>query len=239
MTAGRLEGDGPTEQARLQRTYDAWETERAAHETYSLANPAHLFAIQSRQRAVLRMLRRCGALPLADKRVLELGCGAGGVLLEWLGYGVSPSGLHGMDLLGDRLGRARALLPHVDLAVADGRALPYPDRAFDIALSFTVFSSILDQAVCYTVANELLRVVRPGGLILWYDFWTNPVNKQTRGVRPETIRRYFPNSHLSFDRITLAPPLARRLVPMSWSVSMLLEKVRVFNTHYLVAIRPN
>jgi ubiquinone/menaquinone biosynthesis C-methylase UbiE len=238
MTAGRADGDAAAERARLQQTYGAREAQLAGHDTYALSNPSYLFAIQQRQRAVLRMLERCDMFPLADKRVLELGCGAGGVLMEWLSYGVSPANLHGTDLLAERVSKARALLPHVEVNCADGRSLPYADHSFDVALSFTVFSSILDPALCYTVANELLRVVRPGGLILWYDFWINPVNKQTRGIRPETIRQYFPHCQTTFDRITLAPPLARRSVPVSWSVSLLLENLRVFNTHYLVAIRP-
>lgn len=239
MADGRVMNEGTAERERLQQTYGVWESQRASQDTYSLSNASHLFAIQQRQRAILQMLKRCDMFPLADKRILELGCGSGGVLLEWLSYGAAPSNLFGTDLLAERVTRARALLPHVGVNCADGRSLPYPDHVFDVALSFTVFSSILDPALCYTVANELLRVVRPGGLVLWYDFWINPVNKQTRGVRPETIRQYFPHCQTTFDRITLAPPLARRLVPLSWSVSLLLEKLRVFNTHYLVAIRPS
>jgi hypothetical protein len=75
-------------------------------------------------------------------------------------------------------------------------------------------------------------------MILWYDFWLNPTNPQTEGIRPSEIRTLFPGCDFEFRRITLAPPLARRLVPVSWVVAFLLEKLRVFNSHYLVAIRP-
>ncbi len=83
---------------------------------------------------------------------------------------------------------------------------------------------------------EILR--KPGGMILWYDYWLNPTNPQTRGVRPAEIRRLFPGCRLEFHRITLAPPLARLLVPLSWTLAHILEKLRIFNSHYLVAIRP-
>lgn len=36
----------------------------------------------------------------------------------------------------------------------------------------------------------------------------------------------------------LAPPLARRLVALSWVAAIVLEKFRLFNSHYLVAIQP-
>jgi hypothetical protein len=82
----------------------------------------------------------------------------------------------------------------------------------------------------------MVRVLRPGGLIIWYDFWFNPTNRQTQGIRPAEIRRLFPHCTHTFYRLTLAPPLARRLVPLSWTLALLLEKLRLFNSHYLVAI---
>jgi hypothetical protein len=72
---------------------------------------------------------------------------------------------------------------------------------------------------------------------LSYDFWLNPTNRQTRGIRPSEIRRLFPGAHLEFYRITLAPPIARRLAPCSWLLCCLLERLQAFNTHYLVAIK--
>jgi SAM-dependent methyltransferase len=226
------------ETARVRAAYDARTARLAGSANDSPFNEAYLFTIQGRQRAVLRRLRREGLWPLADKDILEVGCGAGGVLLEMLSYGSDPRRLHGTDLLVERVAAAHERLPHLPITCASGARLPYPDRSFDLVLQFTVFSSILDRAICYTVAEDMVRVLKPGGAIVWYDFWLNPLNKQTRGVRPREIREYFPGCRFTFDRITLAPPLARRLAPLSWSGARLLEKLRLFNTHYLAMIRP-
>ena len=226
------------ETERIRAAYDGRVARQTAAGLYSPANAAHLFAIQGRQRALLRRLRDEGLWPLADKDILELGCGSGNVLLELLGYEATPGRLHGVDLLAERAAAAHARLPHLALSAASGARLPYPDHSFDLVLQFTVFSSILDRTICYTVANEISRVVRPGGAILWYDFWINPVNKQTRGIGPREVQGYFPGCRFTFDRITLAPPLARRLVPLSWSGALLLENLRFLNTHYLAIIRP-
>jgi len=223
---------------RLHQVYADRAARLAGSDLYSLGNPAYLFAIQRRQQAVLRLLRREGLWPLAGKDVLEVGCGTGGVLLELLSYGVEPGRLHGTDLLAERAGAARRLLPHVAVTCADGGRLPYANGAFDAVLQFTVFSSILDAATCYTVASEMRRVLKPEGVIIWYDFWLNPINKQTRGIRPEEVRALFPDCRVSLERITLAPPLARRLVPLTWSGALILEAARLLNTHYLAAIRP-
>jgi ubiquinone/menaquinone biosynthesis C-methylase UbiE len=218
--------------------YAAWEKQAAGSDKYALSNPAHLYTIQSRQRATLRRLRAEGLWPLAGQDILEVGCGTGYVLLELMSYGAEPARLHGVDLLAERAVAARQRLPHVAIACADGGRLPYPDASFDLLLQFTVFSSILDKALCYTVAKEMRRVLRPDGLILWYEFWLNPVNKHTRGIRPREVRELFPNCQCSFERITLAPPLTRRIVPHSWTGAHVLETMGIFNTHYLAAIRP-
>jgi len=229
---------GADETARVREVYAGRAERLAGAGTYSLANDAYLFAIQSRQRAVLRMLRREGMWPPVDKDILEVGCGNGGVLLELLSYGADPHRLHGTDLLAERVVAARERLPHLPISASSGTALPYPDDSFDLVLQFTVFSSILDRAICYTVASEIVRVLRSGGMVLWYDFWINPLNKQTRGIRPSEIRACFPGCDIVFDRITLAPPLARRIVPVSWTAATLLEKIGFLNTHYLAIVRP-
>ncbi len=223
---------------RLRAEYARRQQAGAGPERYSLFHPGQLFMIQQRQRALLALLRREGCAPLTGKRMLEIGCGSGGVLREFLWYGATPALLHGAELLEWRLAEAKAATPHLPLVIADGQHLPYAEASFDLIAQYTVFSSILDEQVRHNIAAEMRRVVKPGGLILWYDFWTNPLNPQTRGVRKAEIRALFPNCQLSFQRITLASPLARCLGPYSWLACYLLESLRVFNTHYLVAIRP-
>ena len=223
---------------RLRDEYEDRKRRLAGSDRYSWFNPAHLFEVQGRQRALSKSLKRNGFYPLCERRILELGPGSGGVLLESLSFGASAAKLHGAELLFDRLQAARHTLAGLPLVCADGQHLPYPAHSFDLSMQFTVFSSILDEKVKGNLARELLRVTRPGGLILWYDFWLNPTNPQTRGIRPAEIRRLFPGCSFSFARITLAPPLARRLVSFSWGLCLLLESLKIFNTHYLVTIRP-
>lgn len=227
----------PADVDRLRAEYRARRRRLAGQDIYSLFNPGHLFMIQNRQRAVLALLRREGFFPLAGRRVLEVGCGDGGVLREFLAYGATPARLHGVDLLGWRLARGQPGLVGVPLTHADGRRLPFPVAHFDLVMQFTMFTSVLDPVVKRTLAAEMRRVLRPGGLILWYDYWLNPTNPQARGIRPAEIRMLFPGCHCHFVRITLAPPLARRLAPRAWLLCCILESLQVFNTHYLVAIR--
>ncbi len=222
----------------LRQEYARREERLAGQDLNSLFNSGQLYMIQQRQRAMVLSLRQAGITSLAGKRILEIGCGSGGVLRELLWVGAQPLSLHGVELLDWRLREAKALTPHLPLINADGRRLPYADQSFDLVAQFTVFSSLLDEEVRRAVAAEMQRVLRPGGAIVWYDFWLNPKNPQTRGVRPAEIRALFPDCQYKFRRITLAPPVARLLAPHSWLGCYLLESLRVFNTHYLAIIRP-
>ncbi|GAB1472141.1 class I SAM-dependent methyltransferase [Chloroflexota bacterium] len=232
--------------ARLRNEYERRKQRFAQSDLYSLFNVANLFIVQGRQRQVLAALKKNGFTDLSNLRILEMGCGGGGVLTEYLGFGASPENLIGVDLLFDRLLHARHILPGSGFANADGQSLPHPSGTFDLVLQYTAISSILDPQIRRNICAELLRVLRspdpasgkPGGLLLWYDFWLNPTNPQTRGVRPQEIRELFPGCNFEFHRVTLAPPLARRLVPLSWGLALFLERLKIFNSHYLAAIRP-
>jgi hypothetical protein len=89
------------------------------------------------------------------------------------------------------------------------------------------------------IAKEMLRVLKNHGIILWYDFiYNNPKNPDVRGVKKKEIYELFP-SVIYLNRITLAPPITRLLAPYSYLACYLLEKVKIFNTHYLGIIKNN
>ncbi len=224
---------------RIQREYAHRDRNDQEQRRYSVFNPANLFIVQTREQALFALLRRQGLHDLAALRVLDIGCGAGGELLRWIGYGCTPSLCTGLDLMYNRVAQARQRLPQTTgIGQGDASHLPYRADHFDLIFLFTVFSSILDENLRRQIAAETCRVIRPGGLIIWYDFWLNPTNPQTRGVRPAEVRRLFPNGQFSFQRVTLAPPIARAVAPASRLLAALLERLQVFNSHYLATIRP-
>ena len=222
---------------RLRSEYATRETRPELAERYSLLNPANLFTFQHRQRHTVKLLRSNGIRSLDSLKILEIGCGAGGVMLEYLAYGASIERLVGVDLLESRLATGRKRLACAQFACSDAQALPFASGYFDVILIYTAFSSILDDDIRRNVASEAIRVGKPGtGVIMWYDFWTNPSNKAVRGVRMREIRSLFPGARFDARRVTLAPPFARFLAPLSWRLASVLDALRLLNTHYLVLI---
>jgi SAM-dependent methyltransferase len=215
-------------------------------ELYSVRNPGHLFGSLQRVRRLVRALSAAGCFPLSDRRILDVGCGHGGWLSDFESWGARRENLAGMELDPARAEVARGRLGAThsdgsggaDIRVGDASRLPWPDESFDIAVQATVFTSILDGAMRRSVSAEIARVLKPAGVFLWYDFfYDNPRNLSVRGIRASKIRELFPGFRVSLERVTLAPPVARRLAPLTWIGALLLENARLFNTHYLGVLR--
>jgi SAM-dependent methyltransferase len=171
--------------------------------------------------------------------VLDVGCGDGAVLHDCLRYGARVEDLSGVDLLPDRIESARARLPGARLEVGDGQSLPFESESFDIVLGFTLLSSVLDDDARGRLAAEMLRVARPGGLIVLYEFWVNPFNRDTRPLKHDDVRSLFAGHTVGFSRTTLAPPITRALarLPGGWLACTALEMIPFVNTHYLAAVK--
>ena len=201
-------------------------------------NRTHRYFQTQTARALLEALEREGGFPLEDKRILDIGCGAGGWLLEFARWGADPAKLAGVELNPRRIDQARRRLRLAQLHEGDARSLPWPDGEFDIVTQITVFAAVPCAAARREIAAEMLRVLRPGGLILSYDMRVNnPANDKVRALPAAEIRGLFPGCQMKLRSLTLAPPLARRIVPVSWMLAMAFEKIPFLRTHCLAAIR--
>lgn len=222
---------------RIKRTYKHRIQTNPA-DRYSLFRPGELYMMQRREQETLELLRRCGIHSCQNLRILEVGCGRGARLADWARWGAPPTSLYGVDLMDEFVEDGRKLLPTANLRVASGDHLPFEDGFFDIVVQLTVFSSVLDQSIRRRIATEMQRVVAPNGLILWYDFrYPSPGNKAVSPVRPREVRSLFPNWHVDGRTITLLPPMARRLAPLSFVACRALEVIPLLRSHYLAAIR--
>lgn len=216
----------------LQRIAERY-ARRDAGDRYSLLRPEVWQMWQERQRALLKLLARRPGQP-AEWHATEVGCGAGGNLLDLLRLGLMPAHLTGVELLPERLAAARAALPEgVTLLAGDASAAPVEPLSQDLVLQSTVFSSILDDALQQRVADAMWRWLKPGGAIVWYDFTVNnPRNPDVRGVPLRRVQALFPQGRFTARRVTLAPPLARAL-PAAYG---LLNALPWLRTHRLVLI---
>lgn len=196
--------------------------------------------LAARRQAIIEFLDYFHESDLSRLRILEMGCGSGGVLQEFIRLGADPFKLYGVDLLHDRLRVAMDKLPDCSYVTANGEHLPFPSYSFDLVLQFTAFSSILDTSTKVLMAAEMVRVLKPGQGILWYDFVWNPLNRQTRGIPLSEVEKLFPGTQITSRRITLAPPLTRHLVPRFQLLADKLTRFPFLNSHLIIWIqKPN
>jgi len=172
------------EEARIRTAYRKREE---ADPRYSWFSSGHLFAVQQRERRLLALLSRYGFADLQSKTILDVGCGTGHWLRDFIKWGARPENVIGIDLLSDRVIRARRLCPPaVHIQCASAAELPFANGTFDLVLQSTVFTSILDFDLKRRVATEMMRVVKPEVFIIWYDYHlNNPWNSDVEASNEE------------------------------------------------------
>jgi len=151
------------EEARIRTAYG----KRNFDTRYSMFNPGHLFMIQDRERKVLAVLDRYGFAPMDKMKILEIGCGTGHWLREFIKWGAKPWNITGVELLSNRVALAREVCPEkVNVYCGSAAKLTFPSATFDLVLQSTVFTSVLDADMKFHMASEMIRVTKVNGLIL-------------------------------------------------------------------------
>lgn len=227
------------ELAEIERRY-ARRTEQGKGNLYDPLLPVNIALRQERERAMMVMLRRfLAGRPLQSLRILEIGCGNGRNLVDFINWGAKPENCVGNELLTDRVALARAnTLPATTILQGDASALDLPDGSFDIILQSTVFSSILDEGLRQAVAANMWRLLAPNGGIFWYDFTIdNPHNPDVTGIPQAKVKALFPQARYDAKKVTLAPPLARRVVRISPILYPILNTLPFLRTHVVALLR--
>ncbi len=123
-----------------------------------LGNPS--FVWRSGQERRLAIIERY--IPLAGKRVLDLGCGLG----EYVrGFARQGAEAFGCDVAQSRLAEARRRGSGDRLAGAAGEFLPYRSGSFDVVVLNEVIEHVSDDRA---TMREVGRVLAPGGIAVLY-----------------------------------------------------------------------
>ena len=225
-----------SETDRIARAYRDRDAGAAAR--WDLRNAGNQHILSERRRMTQRLLQRHGWLPLGDRRVLDVGSGGGSELAWFHELGALESHLVGIDLLPERVEFARRSFPQIEFRAGNAEHLPFPDGSFDLVLASTIFSSILDPGMAANVAAEIRRVMTPGAGLLWYDFrYDSPSNRNVRGVSAARVRALFPALKGELIGLTLLPPLARRLGPLTPIAYPALAWIPPLRSHLLGLLR--
>jgi hypothetical protein len=96
-----------------------------------------------------------------------------------------------------------------------------------------VFTSLLDASFRRRCRAHV-ALGSPRRAVLWYDFiYDNPGNRDVRGVPVAQIRQLFPAGSLHVRRVTLAPPISRRVCRRIHFCTTSSMRYRCFASHVM------
>ena len=129
--------------------------ERVAYERFALLEDTHFWFVS--RRAIFFDLLDRELAGRSGLQVLEVGCGAGGMLGPLARYGR----VHGIDVDREYLDYCRRR-GFGDLSCGSGHDLPFRDQSFDVIALFDTLEHIPDE---HRALTEVCRVLKPGGTL--------------------------------------------------------------------------
>jgi len=204
---------------------------------YSMLRSSFYMEIQERERKLIKLLTPYA--PLNEKKIIEIGCGPGDKILQLIQLGFNPKNITANELLPGEIIKTKERLPaSVTILEGDASSIQFSEPEFDFVYQSTVFSSILDNSFQKKLASAMWSWVKPGGSIIWYDFTVNnPQNKDVRGIPLSRIKELFPKANITTKRVTLAPPINRRVTKIHPSLYTLFNMLPFLRTHILCNIQ--
>ncbi len=106
-----------------------------------------------------------------DDAILDVGCGYGRTLNEL--YSLGYRNLCGIDFSERLIERGKRQFPFLNLQIQPSEKIDFPDESVDAVLLCAVLTCIVSDLEQEALINEILRVLKPGGLLYVNDFLLN------------------------------------------------------------------
>ncbi|WP_372766437.1 class I SAM-dependent methyltransferase [Pseudoalteromonas sp.] len=128
----------------------------------------------------------------ATDNLLDVGCGSG-LLLSKLATNCAY--VSGIDYAQAMVDKAQALLPNAQFYCGEAKKLPFASRSFDKLLSYSIFHYFPDREYALSVVKEMIRVVKPGGIILIGDVLDANYENEIKSKSNLAYEQKIPNIH--------------------------------------------
>jgi ubiquinone/menaquinone biosynthesis C-methylase UbiE len=195
--------------------YERYYAQRGADRNDLLTNSEVTFQAFALERANIRALRHL-QLDRDVAKVLDVGCGTGSSLLQFIKLGFLPQNLTGLDSEAERIEQARTRFPNVEFLCESAEHMSVSDSTFDLVFESTLFMMLTSEEIAQRVAVEMLRVTRRGGFVMIADWrYAEPRSQDHRAMTLKRMASLFDvggaTTVVARERGALVPPLGRFL----------------------------
>ena len=212
--------------------YESYYARHGADRNDLLTNSEVTFQTFAFDRANIRALKKL-SLDRDTAKVLDVGCGAGASLLQFIRLGFRPENLTGVDNGEERIDAGRKQFPSVTFHCESAEQMSFADDWFDLTFESTMFMMLTSEDVAKRIASEMIRVTRPGGYIMLADWrYARPGSDLHRAVTAARISSLFGVGELTRivtrERGALVPPLGRFLSRRAPSLYFVVQGILPF-----------
>ena len=212
--------------------YSKYYEQHQADRNDLLGNAEVAFQTFAFDRANISALRKM-ELNRDTARILDVGCGSGAGLIQFLRLGFRPDQLSGIDISQERIDDARRSLPSVDFKCESADALSYAAGSFDVVFESTMFVLLPSEDMARAIARQMVRVTRPGGYLMLVDWrYSKPGSDVYKAMNRKRIGELFEvgskTSVVARERGALVPPLGRLLSRRAPSIYFAVQALLPF-----------
>jgi ubiquinone/menaquinone biosynthesis C-methylase UbiE len=220
-------GDKPSS-----RLYGEYYQKHGSIRNDLLANPEVMFQTFAVDRANISALQKLD-LDRENARVLDVGCGDGASLLQFIRLGFRPSNLVGIDTSDARIAHAAEFLPGVGFRKESADALPFGDGEFDLVFESTMLGTLESPTLLENIAREMLRVTKTRGYVMLADWrYSREGSGVKTAISPALIAKLFLVGNatrvVARESGALVPPIGRRLSRFTPSLYFLTQRLIPF-----------
>ncbi|MBW3041826.1 class I SAM-dependent methyltransferase [Prochlorococcus marinus] len=182
----------------------------------SLINPENFYQVFARDIAFYKVLNFIDLRKIKTLKVLDVGCGDGNGTIKFIQLGFLPSNVYGIELIKERLEKAKNQYPNLNFMINDASNLEFESNSFDLVNESTMFIHSIDKVESDEIAKEMIRVTKKNKYIILQDWrYSKPWNHNYNGLSKSRIKEIFSVGVLT-ELIcqrngALIPPLGRRI----------------------------
>lgn len=109
---------------------------------------------------------------LNTKKLLDVGCGNGGMLDFFISKGFSAQNTVGIDLSQSRINKAKKQCDGVTFILADILTFNFTEHKFDLITAFDLFSHLNTKEQIIQGLSNIYDHLEDDGVFLWYDIYS-------------------------------------------------------------------